>query len=200
MMKTQHFQTLPSNIKSMFLGSKLNLSLLSFKQFKDPHDDRSVFDRRAIIFMDDVNNLVLKEFTARGRGDADINALLALPDNPFIPKIYVYEEYKFLVMEKAPGKDLLSLLMSKSITKEELKLVRDQFESGIKLILNSGWYYVDFKLQHLFWDRSTQQTMLIDYGIGDPFAPQLSEMIPKIIHSELENFDNEVDPYLTELN
>ncbi|ODP26008.1 hypothetical protein PTI45_04644 [Paenibacillus nuruki] len=195
MIKTQQFYSLPQSVQSMFPGNKLNFDLLNFVMFKDPHDDRSNSDKRAIIFMDDLNNLVYKEFMKRGKSDADITALLHLQGNPFVPKLYIYEKRDFLIMEKAPGESLLDLIRNKSLTLEELTEIRNQYEILVKSISDSGWSYVDFKLEHLFWDSTAKQATLIDYSIGNEFDSSRVEIIQYLKEESIKHFDSLVAEY-----
>lgn len=187
MIKTEHFLLLPAEVQAIFEEPITLQSILSSDYVKFA----SAVGNRADIFeVVSDERLIVKWYKPTGKRDFDILALLKLQGINHIPKLYAYQEYSFLVMEKAKGKSLTQQLLDQSITESELVDIRNQYEETMTAVIQKGLFDWDFKLEHIFWDKDDRQVMLVDFG-------EYSEGIYDIsyINYLLNHFDQELEYY-----
>ncbi|MDC0764197.1 hypothetical protein POF51_26105 [Brevibacillus sp. AG] len=156
---TNKFTELPESIQKLLQHINLDV-LVSNPTFTPISGEQS----RGLLFEIDNSSLVIKWFTQKARADNDIEALLDLAEIEYIPKLYSYEKRSYLVMEKASGSAVSLLLDHGQLSEVELKEIKKQYLHAVHLCYAAGRFDWDFKLDHIFWDRSRNRIMLIDFG------------------------------------
>ncbi|WP_098743237.1 AarF/UbiB family protein [Paenibacillus sp. EZ-K15] len=165
---TDHFNSLDEDIK--YYCSKIYSNDISNEE-----EFLSVLSRinvTNLIPLRDVNrgfiseivghDLVIKKFNDKGKYDSDIIALNSLQNLNCIPRIYCYREKSFLVMEKAKGISLIDIVEYK-IEVDHNQII-SSYKNAYLQVLNRGWQDFDLKLEHIYWDITSERIMFIDFG------------------------------------
>lgn len=113
-------------------------------------------------------DIILKVLKPKGKRDSDIQALLDLDGIEYFPKLYAYQEGKFLFMEKAQGTCIPELIKA-GITDTELKCVKIALLDAQNKMIDRKRVDADLKLEHFFWSQHNQKLTWIDLGINDKF-------------------------------
>lgn len=156
MIKTKYFEELPIELKEKINNGGLH-SLYEFeaRPFEVTNNRNEVFEILNY-------NLVLKELISKAKQAKDIEVLLILQGSEYFPKLYAYVHEFSLLMSKAKGESINKL--RGIIEKEEIPLIIEQYTEACNIIGSMGYFDVDFKLEHIYWDRENQQLTLIDFG------------------------------------
>lgn len=165
MIKTNHYETLPSEVKEI-LADNINFTYLStngaFIRLKTK-------ENRSVIFEIKGYDIIIKWLLPKGQRDADIDALLDLDGIGYFPKLYAYQQMTYLIMEKAMGESVDLLIEEDRISDEELRYIREEYTNSVIKSKERKRFDWDFKLEHLLWDKKKNELKIVDLGLYDPY-------------------------------
>ncbi|WP_214772614.1 hypothetical protein [Exiguobacterium sp. s39] len=187
---TKKFEHLSEETKE---ASSNKMNLLEKHNYTPYLIDGSRSDIENISFNNE--NLILKVFTAKGKQDQDIEALLKLEDSSFYPTLYAYKKNHFLLMEKVNGISLEELLINKKIDLTQLKIIKEQYLLSVHEAASKYLDNVDKKLDQIFWDSSQKKLKVIDLGFFEQFFIQV-QTLEDVIQESSSWFDEETSYYI----
>lgn len=182
---TKHFKNLDAHVQNIIKSSE-------GKQIKGIHFVE--FANRSDIYEITNENIILKVASERARRDSDAEALIDLEGIEYFPRLYAYEEKKYLFMEKAQGINLVDFIQS-GCSEDELDEIKTLILDAFGKMLDRERMDNDFKLEHIFWSKENNKLTWIDLGICDKYPLELQNKTNELTEFE-QHLDEQIDQQL----
>ena len=164
MKTTQHFEKLSKETRDLIVMASENRKA----QDQAVVQKLNIEENRSRIYELIGKNIILKVLLPKGTRDEDINALIDLDGIEYFPKLYAYEEGKYLFMEKAQGVSLPDFI--RLAEDNELDNIKRLLLDALGKMIDRKRYDWDFKLEHIFWSRENKKLTWIDFSICETYS------------------------------